>query len=626
MAWTTARRTALVLFAVACAATSATTATAATTLEPSPAEARTFATTSGGWTSSVDYGGLVCIPGVTCPSATPSYRTTGGVGGASDGHLRNTFGTLLGVLATTTISWTSPSFVAPSGTDTATLRFKVRPQIASLLAIGGVTITPSIVDVDDGTRTTALAPLPQTAASASFGQASVTVPTTAVVPGRNYRVRLATAVTTAVSAVTSGNVDIDDVELELSDLGPDDAVPTVTGATNAPTRTATFTRGADVTSAVVELLDGEGELLTSYPDADDDGTETITLPADGNYGVRVVRTDGTGQSSTSAIVPVTLDRVGPDVTNLGITVTPTVSSTRTRTVAFTRPADAVTTVAQVLNADGDPVGLPVTVTGGSGAVTLGPGDGSFRVRLTLTDAAGNATTATSDPVTFDTTAPDAGPAPTVTGDGNSRARTASFTRDAGAATVVVEVLDGDGDVIDAVPVPSGGSTAITLPDADGSYGVRVRQTDAAGNGATTPTTTVTLDRSAPDVSALELAVTPAVSNDRDRTVTIVRPADAATVTAQVIDGSDDPVGSPVTIAGTSGTIALCSTDGTYRVVVTVADETGNRADATSDPVTLDSGAAATTPRTSRTAWPTGSSCSTARRPPTSAMPSGRSTA
>jgi hypothetical protein len=33
------------------------------TVQPSPAEARTFATTNGGWSSAVDYNGLVCIPG-----------------------------------------------------------------------------------------------------------------------------------------------------------------------------------------------------------------------------------------------------------------------------------------------------------------------------------------------------------------------------------------------------------------------------------------------------------------------------------------------------------------------------------------------------------------------------------
>src|SRR5688500_6220708 len=55
-------------------------ASAATpTVVPSAAEARSFATSNGGWSSAVDYGNLACIPGVTCPTANPTYRSTGGI-------------------------------------------------------------------------------------------------------------------------------------------------------------------------------------------------------------------------------------------------------------------------------------------------------------------------------------------------------------------------------------------------------------------------------------------------------------------------------------------------------------------------------------------------------------------
>ncbi len=131
-----AARAALLALALV-AAFSCSASAAQVTIQPSPAEARTFATTNGGWSSAVDYNGLVCIPGVTCPTANPTYQTTGGAGGAGDGYLRDSFGTLLGVLSTTTINWSSPSFVA-STADTATLSVDVRPQIASLLAIGSV--------------------------------------------------------------------------------------------------------------------------------------------------------------------------------------------------------------------------------------------------------------------------------------------------------------------------------------------------------------------------------------------------------------------------------------------------------------------------------------------------------
>lgn len=74
----------VVLPALAGTAAMASSASAAPTVVPTPDEARTFATTNGNWTSSVDYGGLVCIPGVTCPTATPSYRPSGGADGANE--------------------------------------------------------------------------------------------------------------------------------------------------------------------------------------------------------------------------------------------------------------------------------------------------------------------------------------------------------------------------------------------------------------------------------------------------------------------------------------------------------------------------------------------------------------
>lgn len=473
------------------------------TIVPADAEARSFATTNGGWSSTVDYGGLVCIPGVTCPPATPSHRTTGGTGGAADGHLRDTFGTLLGVLATTTISWSSPSFVAPAAVDEASLSVALRPQIASLNAIGTAVYRPRLIDVADGTRSVVIAQVPLTTASASFSTQTTTVAADSVVPGRTYRLQLDIAFTNSVSAVTSGNVDLDDVALTISSLAaptgltaavpatgalrvtgavdpqgldtdvvvdsgattaygttttavtipgsatgtqpftvplsgltagatyhyrvhatnadgtvettdatfvapelPSSAAPSVAGAANSRTRTATFARAADVTAATVEAVDGGSAVVASAADSDGDGEVALTLPdADGSYGVRVVRESDRELSTTSAAVPVTLDRVAPSTAALGLSVTPARSQAAVRTVSFTRPGDADTVTAQVTDAAGTPVGSAVTVTGDSADVTVGPAAGDYRVRLRLTDAAGNAAEATSTSVTLETPPP-----------------------------------------------------------------------------------------------------------------------------------------------------------------------------------------------------------------------------
>ncbi len=748
------------------------------TLQPSPAEARTFATTNGGWSSAVDYNGLVCIPGVTCPTANPTYQTTGGAGGAGDGFLRDSFGTLLGVLSTTTINWTSPSFVAPANVDSASLSVDVRPQIASLLAIGSVRLRMRVIDVADGTRSTTVADVPLTAASASFTPVSANVPAGALVTGRSYRVELGVALTTSVSAVTSGNVDLDNVVLRITDLEPPSGLtgsfqttgaprvdgsvdplgqdtsvtveygttvaygnstspvlvrgtgaqafsiplgsltpgtryhyrlvaqnadgttttsdqsfiapsppantpPVVSGPGNSRDRTVTFTRPGDVVRATVEVLDGSRSVVATYDDADADGVVTITLPdADGTYGVRVVRENAESQTSTSAEVPAVLDRIAPSTGAVDLRVTPALSNDPQRTVTFTPPGDAISATAQVLDRSGRAVGPAVAAVGGTATVQLSAGEGDYTVRLTLNDAAGNAATVDSGTVTLDTTGPSgggaplvtgdgnrrdrsvrferdpstttatievldrdgrvvatsgvafgdsgtvtlpdadgdytvrvrqsdgagnsalsagtpvvldrvgpsAGSAPTVTGAGNSRDREVSFTRDPSTVTATIEVLDGVGSVVATVPVPTGTSATVTLPDADGTYSVRVRQTDAATNSATSPTADAVLDRVAPSTAGVDLRVAPALSNDTQRSVTLTPPGDATSATAQVLDRSGNPVGPAVGALGGTATVALSAGDGDYTVRITLRDAAGNTATVDSATVTLDTAA------------------------------------
>jgi hypothetical protein len=672
---------AIVLSAVAVGAPAARAAT--TTVQPSPAEARTFATSNGGWASAVDFGGLVCIPGVTCPTANPSFQGSNGAGGVGDGYLRSSFGTLLGVLSTTTISWTSPAFAAPSSTDAVNLSLSVRPQIASLLAIGSVQLKASIVN-SVTSAVTPLASIPLTAASASFGAIQTAVPTSAFTAGNSYKLRIGASITTNISAVTSGNVDVDNISLTFADADlpsdltaavptsgpsrvtgtvdphgtttavtvdygttaaygtttsavnvtgtgsqaysvpltgltpgttyhyrvtaqnddgsvsttddtfvapslPSSAAPTaVSGADNSRNRTVTFARAASVAAATIEILGAGATVLDSVDDTDADGSVDILLPdADGTYDLRVVRESDAGLTATSSTVPALLDRSAPSLTGLDLTVTPALSTSAQRSVSFTRPSDADSVSAQVIDADGHDVGSATTVNAGTADVQLGSTDGSYRVRLTLTDAVGNSVSTTSDPVTLDTTAPDPGSAPTVNGDGNSRDRTVEFTRDPSTASADIELLDAGSAVIQTVAVPTGASGAIQLPDADGEYAVRVKQSDAAGNHASSPQKAIALDRVAPSLTGLELTFTPELSAASQRSVSFTRPSDAHAVKAQVIDADGHDVGSPVTVNAGTADVQLGSADGEYRVRLTLTDAAGNSASATSDPVTLD---------------------------------------
>ncbi|MES1194122.1 MAG: fibronectin type III domain-containing protein, partial [Solirubrobacterales bacterium] len=656
---------AIVLSVVAVGAPAARAAT--TTVQPSPAEARTFATTNGGWSSAVDYNGLVCIPGVTCPSANPSFQTTNGAGGSGDGYLRHSFGTLLGVLSTTTISWTSPAFTAPSSTDAVNLSLSVRPQIASLLAIGSVQLKAWIVD-SVTSAATPVATIPLTAASSSFGAVQATVPTSAFTAGNSYKLRIGALLTTNVSAVTSGNVDMDNIALTFADVDlpsgltaavpasgptrvagsvdphgmatavtvdygttasygttssavnvtgtgsqpysvpltgltpgatyhyrvtaentdgsvsttddtfvapslPSDAAPTaVTGADNSRNRTVTFARAADVTTATVEILGAGATVLDSVDDTDADGSVAITLPnSDGTYDLRVVRESDAGLTSTSATVPALLDRSAPSLSGLDLTVTPELSTATQRSITFTRPSDALTVSAQVIDAANANVGSPVTVNAGTANVQLGSSDGDYRVRLTLTDAAGNSASMISDPVTLDTTAPNAGPAPTVDGDGNARNRTVIFTRDSSTDAAEIELLDASNTIIQTVAVPTGASGAIQLPDADGNYAIRVKQTDAAGNSARSPQTAVALDRVAPEAPTAPTAAGTPDALD----VVFDRASDAATVDVEVRAATGELMATIHVPTGNHATVVLPDAEGEYEITVVQTDHAGN---------------------------------------------------
>ena len=199
-------------------------------------------------------------------------------------------------------------------------------------------------------------------------------------------------------------------------------------------------------------------------------------------------------------------------------------------------------------------------------------DGEYRVRLTLTDAAGNSASTTSDPVTLDTTAPDPGPAPTVNGDGNVRSRTVDFTRDASTDAAEIELLDATNTIIQTVAVPTGASGTIQLPDTDGDYAVRVKQTDAAGNSTRSSQATVALDRVAPEAPTAPTAAGTPDALD----VVFDRASDAVTVDVEVrAAGSSELLATIHVPTGNHATVTLPEAEGEYEITVVQTDQAGN---------------------------------------------------
>jgi hypothetical protein len=218
------------------------------------------------------------------------------------------------------------------------------------------------------------------------------------------------------------------------------------------------------------------------------GRGAIRLPdADGSYDVRVRQTDAAGNSAVTPATAIELDRgaptAGPAPTVTGA------GNSRERTVTFTRAPDTTLATIEVLDGAGNVVAARTLATGDSGSVTLPALDGDYRVRVRQHGGNGFSSLTPETAVSLDTAAPDAGPTPTTSG--LPDALLVTFRRAPDAATATIEVLDGAGNVVATIPVPSGDNATIDLPDAAGTYSIRVVQSDAAGNSATTPLATVT---------------------------------------------------------------------------------------------------------------------------------------
>lgn len=186
----------------------------------------TFAAGAGGWTNSTSYDGL-CLPplrGVTCVSISGSHETSGGADGAGDGFLRTSeSGTsLTSLLATSTNTWMSPSFVydgAGGGTTPAGLEFamKKRSEMGQLLDLGAeATYSVTAVNQSGGgdvklVNPTSVGSNPEwsSAAARILGKNALRI-------GDHYRFAITTTVSGLAAVLPSGTVDYDDVVLTAS--------------------------------------------------------------------------------------------------------------------------------------------------------------------------------------------------------------------------------------------------------------------------------------------------------------------------------------------------------------------------------------------------------------------------
>ena len=335
----------------------------------------------------------------------------------------------------------------------------------------------------------------------------------------------------------------------------DKTAPTVTGdigtsptAVNTPTVTFSATdAGAGVVgaTAIVDVdLNNDGDFADANETAFASAllsAGSVTLPTlpDGTVGIRVRVVDAAGNIGVSTTSLLVVDTAAPTVgltapaaTNI---LTPTVSVTVTDGGSGTT---ASATIDVDLNNDGDFADTgetgyaTVALTGGTGSTVLPalPSDGTYRVRARTADAVGNAGVSTTSTVVVDTTAPTVGVS--VAAAVGTRTPTVGVTvTDAGAGPGTSAALDvdlnNDGDFDDAnetgyatVALTAGsGSVALPALPADGTYRVRARASDAAGNAGTSAAGTFLVDTVAPDVTLTVNVSSPTADSTPSVTVT-----------------------------------------------------------------------------------------------------------
>lgn len=182
------------------------------------ASVRNFPGGASGWTGDSTSEGL-CVPVLLCPSITNTGETQGGAGGANDGFIRTSLGSLTGVGATSTGFWTSPSFVyrGAEGRKANQVTFRVtrRSDVGQLLNVAGNEANYSVDLVDENTGVAVQLIDTRTLAGAPDWTTgpSVAINPDLLIAGRTYRFKITTTYVTGETVIPGGSADYDNVVL-----------------------------------------------------------------------------------------------------------------------------------------------------------------------------------------------------------------------------------------------------------------------------------------------------------------------------------------------------------------------------------------------------------------------------
>ena len=454
--------------------------------------------------------------------------------------------------------------------------------IGTVTAVGGVWEFTPAADLEPGTHNFSAS------ATDAAGNVSVASATATVIID----------VDAPIAATITASNDNGAVAIPIADNGStNDSTPALSGT-------------AEAGSTVTILQDG-APLATVTASAAGTWNYSPAALADGAHTFTVTATDAAGNVSPAATLTLNVVTTGPvPVTDLVVT-----DNVGTLTGALASGATTDDTT-PTLSGTAGALGNIVTVYDGTailGTVTAGAGgawefttaalsNGPHALSVTVTDPAGNTSTATAFPITVDTIAPTASTlvitndvANTVIPNGGVTNDTTPTLSGVAEANSTVNIFEGAALLGTVLADANGAWNFTTGVLGTGAHTLTVSVTDAAGNVSGSTAATVNIDTTAPGAVTFTTSnnngtvATPILNNGttNDNTPLLTGTAEAGS-RVTILDGTT-PLGTVT--AGATGAWSFTSTtlaDGVHTLNVTATDTAGNVGPATAITFTVDS--------------------------------------
>ncbi|MFL5946424.1 MAG: Ig-like domain-containing protein, partial [Gaiellaceae bacterium] len=309
-----------------------------------------------------------------------------------------------------------------------------------------------------------------------------------------------------------------------------------------------------------------------------------TTVADGLYDFRTVATDVAGNAEASPVVVANrrIDNTAPSATM----VSPgnPVRATVTLTSNTSDDGSGIDTVTYTLA----PHNGSFNTQPASWDTTLGA-DGLYDVRVTATDAAGNATISALVTTRVDNTAPALTFSAPATGDtvSGTVALTASASDASPAAPPVTFAYKLHSDAPSAYTATGAAWNTSALPAGDGLYDVRARATDDANNTTTLENTSIRVDNLAPSVAitAPAVAINGSLPSPTSFSATASDPGGSGVAQVQFFECSNQSADCASGIWSPLGTVTapgpytvswnIPATDGNHALAAVATDNAGH---------------------------------------------------